>query len=71
MVSVDPFYLLKSVLNALPEIWCTTDEGFCRGSAVFIYTISHYVEYVYFHIIVKTGGGAKVQLRSKDDYELK
>lgn len=70
-MSVDPFYLLKSVLNAPPEIWCTTDEGFCRGSVVFIYTISHYVEYVYFHIIMKTGGGTKVQLRSKDHSELK
>lgn len=69
-MSVDPFYLLKSVLNAPPEIWCTADEGFCRGGVVFIYTISHYGKCVYFHIIVKAGGDMKVHLRSKDPYEL-
>lgn len=52
-MTVDPFYLLKSVLDAPPEIWCTADEGFCRRGVVFIYTLSHYVKYV-FHIIVKT-----------------
>lgn len=67
-MSDDPFYLLKSVLNASPEIWCTADEGFCTEGVVFIYTISHYVKYVYFHIIVKTRGDMKVHLRSKDPY---
>lgn len=71
MMSSDPFYLLKSVLNAPPEICFTAGEEFCRGDVLFIYTISHYVKYVYFHIIVKTGGDTKVHLRSKDPYEFK
>lgn len=71
VMSLDPFYLVKSVLNAPPEIWCAAGEGFCRGAVVFIYTISHSVNNVYFHIIVKTGGDMEVHLRLKDPYEVK
>lgn len=64
---IDPFCLLKSVLNVHPENWYTTDE-FSGGSVVFIHAISRYVKYVYFQIIVKTGGGTKVQVRDQKTF---
>jgi len=39
--------------------------GFSSGSVVLVHSISPYVKYVYFHIIVKTGGGTKLQARDQ------
>lgn len=51
-------HILKTALQQM-------SPGFSGGSVVFIHAVSHYVKYVYFHVIVKAGGGTKVQVRDQ------